>query len=256
MYHHVSPLPGLVTVSPDTFRRQIEWLAHHDYRTVGCDALAGFLAGADLPEKSVVLTFDDGYLDNFVYAHPCLQAVGFKAVLFLVTGWLGDGPARLSAPVHSHSECMQRVGSNRADDVMLRWSEVTAMADAGTFEFHSHTHTHTRWDREIADPTERDRRLEEDLGASRRVLAERLGAASSHLCWPQGYNDAAYRRVAATAGFEHLYTVRKGTCTASTSPDAIPRVVVKDRSGGWFARRLWLYRHPALASAYLGLRGE
>lgn len=257
MYHHVSPAPGLVTIAPATFKAQLEWLDRHGYRTVGCHELARFLAGEALPAKSVMLTFDDGYLDNFTYAHPLLAALGQKAVLFLITGWLGHGPVRTApAMAATHGECAARVKAGHADDVMLRWSEVERMAAAGTFEFHSHTHSHRRWDREIADPAQRAAGLAEDLSLSRASLQSQLGAVSAHLCWPQGYHDADYRRVARAAGFDYLYTVEKGTCTPASAPERLPRVVVKDRADGWFGRRLWLYRHPALTAGYLRLRGD
>ncbi|MFZ2629050.1 MAG: polysaccharide deacetylase family protein [Rugosibacter sp.] len=269
MYHHVSPAPGLVTVSPATFRAQMAWLAAHGYRSAGTQELAAFLAGAPLPDKSVVITFDDGYLDNYLYAHPVLQEFGFRAVLFLITGWLGEGAPRLpvkvgdgdtataAAPaIYSHRACMEKVAAGQADEVMLRWSEVAAMQAAGTFEFHSHTHSHSRWDRLVNDPHERRLRLADDLAASRAALRAHLGGVSGHLCWPQGYFDADYQAVAQAAGFSHLYTTEKGTCTGATLTNRIPRVVVKDRADGWFGRRLWLYRHPALTRAYLGLRGD
>ena len=60
MYHHISPSPGLVTVSPDHFAAQMHWLKRHGYTTLTLDALAGFLAGGPVPDKSVVITFDDG----------------------------------------------------------------------------------------------------------------------------------------------------------------------------------------------------
>lgn len=272
MYHHVSPSPGLVTVSPETFHTQMAWLARHNYRSIGTNDLAAFLAGKPLPEKSVMITFDDGYLDNYLYAHPVLQAFGLKAVLFVITGWLGQGALRDAGHNHSqklgagdtaynprltpsHRICMEKIAAGQADEVMLRWSEVIEMHKAGSFEFHSHTHTHQRWDRLISDPQERRIKLAEDLAASRTALAMHLGSASSHLCWPQGYFDADYEAVAHRAGFTHLYTVNKETCTAKTSISAIPRVVVKDRADGWFGRRLWLYRHPRLTRAYLALRG-
>lgn len=273
MYHHVSPSPGLVTVSPATFHAQMAWLAKHNYRSIGTDDLAAFLAGKPLPEKSVMITFDDGYLDNYLYAHPVLQAFGLKAVLFVITGWLGEGEPRRPShhhsrkvgagetvdhppPTPSHRVCMEKIATGQADEVMLRWSEVAEMHKADSFEFHSHTHTHQRWDRLIDDPQARRIKLAEDLAASRAALATHLGAVSSHLCWPQGYFDAGYQAVAHSAGFTHLYTVNKETCTAKTSVAAIPRVVVKDRADGWFGRRLWLYRHPQLTRAYLALRGS
>ncbi|MDE2584820.1 MAG: polysaccharide deacetylase family protein, partial [Betaproteobacteria bacterium] len=203
MYHHVTPQPGLVTVSPQTFRSHMAWLASHGYRGVGTEALADFLAGRPLPPKSVVITFDDGYLDNYVYAHPVLAEFGLKAVLFLVTGWLGEGPVRpclgQGRPLPetpNHRQCMDRVSAGASDEVMLRWSEVAHMAAAGTFEFHSHTHTHTRWDKLENDPMVRRQRLGQDLQQSREALVNHLGQCSSHLCWPQGYYDDAYVQVA------------------------------------------------------------
>jgi peptidoglycan/xylan/chitin deacetylase (PgdA/CDA1 family) len=263
MYHHVGPNPGLVTVSPQTFRAQMAWLADHGYRSVGCEDLAAFLAGAPLPDKSVLITFDDGYLDNYVHAHPVLREFGLRAAIFLVTGWIGDGPARAHAgsrdPVPAcpdHRRCMEAVAAGEADRVMLRWSEVEAMRAAGSFEFHSHTHTHTRWDRQIAEPAARREALAADLESSRRTLAARLGAASGHLCWPQGYYDGDYQRVAREAGFRYLYTVEKGINRPRSPAGAIRRVVVKDKPGGWFASRLWLYRHPLVGGLYARLRGD
>jgi peptidoglycan/xylan/chitin deacetylase (PgdA/CDA1 family) len=263
MYHHVSPNPGLVTVSPHTFHAHMAWLARHGYRTVGCDDLASFLAGSPLPPKSVLVTFDDGYLDNYVYAHPVLREYGLHAAIFLVTGWIGDGPVR---PHHGgngatpecpdHRQCMEFVVSGECDRAMLRWSEIEAMRAAGTFEFHSHTHTHTRWDKRIAAPPARMEALADDLEKSRTALSTNLGAASAHLCWPQGYHDADYQRVAWDAGFRYLYTVRKGVNRPHSPAEAISRTVVKDKVGPWFATRLWVYRHAAIGGLYARLRGD
>ena len=263
MYHHVSPSPGLVTVSPETFRAHMAWLAAHGYRSVGCDDLAAFLAGDPLPAKSVLITFDDGYLDNYVYAHPALREHGLHAVIFLVTGWIGDGPVR---PHHGgngatpecpdHRRCMESVAAGRSDQVMLRWSEVEAMRAAGTFEFHSHTHTHTRWDQRIAALPERREALAGDLEKSRAALGARLGGASGHLCWPQGYYDDDYRQVARDSGFRYLYTVRKGVNRPHSPAEAIRRIVIKDRVGVWFAARMWTYRHATIGGIYARLRGD
>lgn len=252
MYHHVSPTPGLVTVSPGHFRQHMAGLAEAGYRSIGCDDLEAYLAGRPLPEKSVLITFDDGYLDNYIHAWPVLREFGLKAVIFLVTGWAADGPPRplATAAAHSHSECKARIAAGRADDVILRWSEARAMVESGAAEFHSHTHTHQRWDRLGLAAEARDARLAADLRASRQALAAELGAASEHLCWPQGFFDAGYCRVAKECGFSHLYTTLPGTNTGATPRDAIRRIVVKDRPGAWLASRLRIYRRPWLAAAY------
>ena len=92
MYHHVSPNPGLVTVSPAAFRAQMEALAGAGWRTAGLDEAARFFRGEAVPAKTCVVTFDDGYLDNQVHAAPVLRDCGLAAVIFTVTGWLGEGP--------------------------------------------------------------------------------------------------------------------------------------------------------------------
>lgn len=263
MYHHVSPQPGLVTVSPATFDANMRWLAEHGWTTLSSDAFAGFLAGQPVPDKSVLVTFDDGYLDNWVYAHPVLQRYAQRATLFSITGWLGDGAVRAhdgcGKPLPAtpdHRACKRAVDEGRADEVMMRWSEVEAARAAGTFEFRSHTHSHARWDKICASREEKCERLAADLAASRAMLQQRLGENSDHLCWPQGYFDADYLTVAAAQGYRHLYTVDKALNTRTTSPQAIGRIVTKDRRDAWFARRLQLYRRPLLGRLYLALRGK
>jgi peptidoglycan/xylan/chitin deacetylase (PgdA/CDA1 family) len=257
MYHHVSPKPGLVTVSPATFRAQLEWLKTHGWRTVGCDELCRFLDGESLPARSVLLTFDDGYLDNWVHAHPALVAFGLKAIVFLITGWIGDGSLRgADADCPDHKTCMAAVRAGEQQRVMMNWPEVQAMRAAGTGEFHSHTHSHTRWDKQLPAGSERLAALANDLAQSQRTLTERLGAPSRHLCWPQGYHEPDYFDVAKAAGFDTLYTTEKRVVTPRSDRRRLGRIVVKDRADAWFGRRLKLFASPLLGRAYSALRGR
>jgi peptidoglycan/xylan/chitin deacetylase (PgdA/CDA1 family) len=256
MYHHVSPAPGLVTLSPEIFRDQIATLAKAGWRSIGSAELENFLDGKPLPEKSVMLSFDDGYLDNFIHAHPVLREFGMKAVLFVVTGWIGDGSVRAAADCPDHRECKRRIAAGDTDSVMLRWSEIEQMRAAGTFEFHSHTHSHTRWDQSIADYAQRILALEADLLVSRQTLTARLGIDDRHLCWPQGYYQADYLPVANRLGFRYLYTTRLGTNPASAPVNEVRRIVVKEKGGEWLLRRLRIYASPLLTRIYSLLKGE
>ena len=257
MYHHVCPQPGLVTLSPDAFAQQMAAIAAAGYTSLTAAQFASFLAGGSVPRKSVLITFDDGYLDNYVYAHPVLQRYGLNAVLFLVTGWIGEGPPRPHAGLGDelplcpdHRGCKEAIRSGAADSVMLRWSEVLLMRAAGTFEFHSHTHSHTRWDQLCTDPMAKRQQLNDDLALSRLTMRERLGAASEHLCWPQGYHDSDYREIAQTLGFRYLYTTNSGVNTQATPPEHIFRLVTKERPPSWILNRLRLYSHPWLGQMY------
>lgn len=258
MYHHVSPNPGLVTVSPATFRAQMKTIAAKGYLAVSPDDLLAFLQGrSEPPPKSVLITFDDGYLDNYVHAYPVLRELGLKATVFAVTGWIGDGPARSGElPCPDHKTCMAKVRDGQTDEVMLRWSEIEAMEAAGVMEFHSHTHTHTRWDKQIAEPAARRAALARDLAQSRDTLKERLGREERHLCWPQGYFDPDYVTVATELGFAALYTTRRHVNTRHSSPLDIGRIVTKERTDNWLARRLAIYSSPVLGRLYTALRGE
>lgn len=259
MYHHVSPSNDMITTTPEHFDSQMAWLARAGYTTLDAAGFAGFLRGHTVPERSVLLTFDDGYLDNWVYAHPVLQKYGLHAVLFVITGQLGHGPVRAHAGASralpatpSHRACEAAVEQGDADQVMLRWSEVLAMRDAGTFEFHSHTHTHTRWDHRYAsDPGAKIEHLRADLLASRDTLLAQLGDVSDHLCWPQGYFDEAYLAVARELGFRHLYTTDPvGQNQPGTAPEHIHRIAAKDEPGAWLQRRLRLARSRWLGPLY------
>jgi peptidoglycan/xylan/chitin deacetylase (PgdA/CDA1 family) len=259
MYHHVCP-SGQLAVTPENFDRQIRWLARYGWHSLSGQDFAAYMTGKPVPPKSVVLTFDDGYLDNWVYAHPVLQQHGMTALLFVVTGWVGDGAARPHAgshprsalpPTPDHAACKKAVATQARDDVILRWSEIQDMQAAGSFEVHSHTHTHSRWDQQCATPAEKTERLQQDLERSRQALQQRLGSVSDHLCWPQGYFDDDYLDVAARAGFRHLYTTdARGQNRPGADTRHIYRVAAKNKGGLMFAQRLWLARHPYWGPLY------
>ena len=258
MYHHVSPSPGMITTSPANFESQISGLAKHGYCALSAREFAAFMAGEPVPPKSILITFDDGYLDNWVYAHPVLERYGMKATLFVVTGMIGDGPARpyagqsASLPeTPTHKIAKEYMFSDEPDRVMLRWSEIQAMQDAGTFEFHSHTHTHTRWDLQCATAQQKCERMQEELSLSRAALVKHLGAVSDHFCWPQGYVDADYLRLAHEAGFRHLYTTDAyGQNLPGGQIDHIYRFAVRNRPFPWLAQRTWLAAHPWAGPLY------
>lgn len=266
MYHHVSPHPGLVTVSPQTFEHQMAQLEKSGYTALSADQFLSFLEGeTTAPEKSVLITFDDGYLDNYVHAFPVLQRHGLHAVVFAVTGWIGDGACRphsgeadvASLPdCPNHKQCFQAINDGRADEAMLRWSEIERMEASGVVEIHSHTHSHIRWDQAFPDMGERLAKLEEDLARSRQTLQDRLGKTDRHLCWPWGYFEPGYQDVATRAGFVAQYTVAKGVNQPGSDPRRISRIVVKDRTGNWLSSRLWIYRRPWVGGLYLKLRGQ
>ena len=264
MYHHVSHAPGLVTVSPRTFQTQMTALARAGYTTLSAVQLRDYLSGEQvIPDKSVAITFDDGYLDNYVHAYPVLKALGLHAIIFAVTDWIGEGTPRAFdgggqdfPACLNHSSCKAAIAAGHADTAMLRWSEIEIMEADATMEIHSHSHRHVRWDQCYADRTERLSHVRDDLAASLQTLRQRLGARGYQLCWPWGKFDADYQRVAAELGFAAQYSVDPHPNIAGMGANDIGRFTVKDASAFWLTTRLWLYSRPGIARRYNTVAGK
>ena len=88
MYHSIDNphhLSGIV-VSPHNFRKQLKFFKKHKYNVISLDMLVAALKEKKrLPKKSVVITFDDGYEDNYTNAFPILKEFGFPATIFVIT---------------------------------------------------------------------------------------------------------------------------------------------------------------------------
>lgn len=246
MYHHVTPEGGSLSCSVRNFDSQLKGLVRQGYSTLTAEQFAGFLKGEAVPKKSVVLTFDDGYLNNFVYAHPILKKYKLNALCFLITQHIHEGAVRpvmgsseILPNSYGHYECKQLIADGRADEVMLRWEEVREMQRQGTFSFHSHTHTHIRWDLS-EDAANKNIAIRNDLLLGQEQFKLHLGEVSDHHCWPQGYFDADYARIAQELGFKHLYTTEPyGFNVAQGDPAHIYRIAAKNKSGLWLIQRLW-----------------
>ena len=257
MYHHVTPKGGSLSCSVSNFDSQLKALVSRGYSTLSAEQFAGFLKGEAVPEKSVVLTFDDGYLNNFVYAHPILKKYNLHALMFIITQHMQEGSVRpimgsgeVLPACPGHYECKQLIADGRTDEVMLRWDEVREMQRQGTFSFHSHTHTHNRWDLS-ADAANKNTAIHDDLVQAQEQLSLHLGEVSTHHCWPQGYFDADYVRIAQELGFECLYTTEPYGFNVSRGDAAhIYRIAAKNKGGMWLMQRLWFAKNSRAGRWY------
>ena len=157
MYHYISSWPNPIAVNPDVFEAHLEAMTRAGYRGVGLDEAETYLRdGHELPKGSVLLTFDDGFLDNFVNAWPLLEKHGHKGVVFTVTnkivnedmprpslkdvwsGFLGmDELPQVNAPFRRTGE-----GVRVRRDLFFSWKEARLMEDSGVMAMGAHTHTH------------------------------------------------------------------------------------------------------------------
>lgn len=157
MYHYISSWPNPIAVDPDVFEAHLEGMTKAGYRGVSlAEAEACLREGRSLPEKSVLITFDDGFLDNFVYAWPLLAKHGHKGTIFTVTnkivdrdlprptlddvwsGFLGmDELPQVNTP-HSRT----RDGLRVRTDLFFSWKEARLMENSDIVSIAGHTHTH------------------------------------------------------------------------------------------------------------------
>ncbi len=211
-----------------------------------------------LPRKSFMITFDDGYLDNWFRAWPVLKEYNLHTHIFLITGLIGDGKVRYRQKrEYSHRDCEQLIADNRSDEVMLRCSEVREMRDSGLVEFHLHTHSHKRWDRLSVPRTEQCRLMEEAIMTGKQCLKEKLGYCSPHLCWPAGYYSRDYINLTRELGLSYLYTTeRRMNCPVKGSL-LIGRISTKEREYcGWLKRCLFIISRHFSLHYWLFIRGQ
>ena len=121
MYHEIAcrqDTASRLAVTPDAFASQLGYLREEGFTTISVAELASALAGelGRLPERPVVITFDDGFADFHGAALPVLLRYGFSATVFVTTGWIADaGP--------------HAVGNRPGR--MLSWSQIREAAEAG-----------------------------------------------------------------------------------------------------------------------------
>ena len=127
MYHSVLKDPkrtGLYVVTPDRLREDLLYLKAKGYSTVTAADLMAYVQGGTLPEKPVMITFDDGHYNNLTYALPLLQELDMKAVVSVV--------GRYTKEYSDHPD-------PNPNYAYLSWADVSALADSGHVEIGSHS---------------------------------------------------------------------------------------------------------------------
>lgn len=258
MYHHVNPEGDFINIKPLIFEKQIRFLKRHGFTALHTDELLMILKGQkQSPKKPVMITFDDGWLDNWQFAFPILKKYDMKAVIFVITSLISEGGKRnrfdegnlVSLP--SHEECHRMIEAGRGSEVMLSWDEVREMEASGLIDIQSHTHTHQKWDKLYTDSNKQTEVLSEDLRLSKKIVEERLGKQCKALCWPWGRYNSAYIDMAKSAGYELLFTTEKGTNTVDSDPFKIKRLVIGNMSGLSFRKKMFIHSSGRLSEMYL-----
>ena len=223
MYHMIrDALPGgrfnKLRVSPARFERQLAHLADNGWTFAFLSELAG-----PLPAKTVVLTFDDGYRDNYLAADPLLDKYGAKATLFLVVDRFDRDWSRLKKAHHDSGELMA--------EPKLADNEVRAMLASGRWELGAHTHTHAPL------PSLSEAARTEEIAGSKAALEDAFGVHVCSFAYPFGIFGAADVAAARAAGYRFAVTTQGGVSAIGGDDVLLLKRVKVSGKDGLFAFR-------------------
>jgi peptidoglycan/xylan/chitin deacetylase (PgdA/CDA1 family) len=189
-----APYPELYVARPD-FHRQMNWLDANGYEAVTLEAVEdAWFRGGGLPDKPVVLSFDDGYRPQFTFALPELRKHGWPGLLNL-----------------------------KAEGSDLYTSNVEAMIAAG-WELAAHTIHHL--DLTTLDAAQ----LQEEVAGSREILRREYGVAVANFCYPAGQFDDTVIAAVKAAGYTGATTEIPGYATRE-APDELARFEILGSTG-------------------------
>lgn len=220
-YHRVNDVnKNYLTVRPSDFEAQMKLLADAGYRTVG---LADLLEGTPGP-KSVVITFDDGYEDNYLHAFRAMKKYGFAATIFCVAAKVGT-PDYLSV------------------------AQIQEMRRAG-FEFGSHTITHPN----LKTISLAEKRRE--IGDSKAMLEKMLGAGVDYFCYPFGQYDEEAWKIVKESGYKAACCNAPGAAGRIENPYLLKRTEIANTDTLWDFKKKLAGAYDLMHQALHLLRGR
>ncbi len=206
MYHSVDQnwRESKLSVSPESFRRQMEFLIKNKYNIVSLQKLKQLQeSGKSIPHKTVTITFDDGYENNYINAFGVLKEHNIPAAIFVVLNKIG------------------RSG-------YLTWPQIEEMAK-NNIEIGSHTLS------ECYLPAVDDKvQLKREIHDSRRILKERISQAGDFIAYCSGGFNANIRQIVIDAGYDGACATNPGKDYPDDDIYAIKRLRISRTSDNLF----------------------
>lgn len=195
------------------FIKQLEYLRQNGYEFINPEIIYQAKQGkASLPEKAVLLTFDDGYLSFYHFVFPLLKLYRIPAVISIATSWIEQPNKKISQQ-------------------LMSWKQIKEVIDSGLVFISSHTHD---LHKEIVynsagnvgpasslfkyDPEKKNyeneeifgKRISADLAESLRIIQHKTGKKTYLLTWPYGEFNKLALQAAQKLGFEIIFTLENG----------------------------------------------
>lgn len=184
-------------VTADAFEKQLRYLLEHGYSTISFQELAkAWHEHRPLPPKPVIISIDDGYMNNYTIAYPLLKKYKMKASIFLTTKMIG------------------------ADANHFGWPEIREMEGSGLVTFEAHGVSHQN----LTKISEEHARRE--LVDAKRVLEEKLEHPVVAYSYPGGYNNAKIRQMVEEAGYFFGTVGKGGYASMSQGAYELQRIIV------------------------------
>lgn len=260
-YHRILPHPHPDALSIDVFERQLDFILERFEMLTPEEAL-GFISGKlKKPNgRYAMLSFDDGWLDNWLFATPILKKRGLKAALALSAGFLHDGEVRTVEGVPAEIVERRNLDAEKmapGGDTLcyLTRSEVRAMHDSGCWSIEAHGTKHIKNDRGISSvaaagtgvsPEEFEASLRADLRNCIEEITAITGRVPRMMFWPWGHYSDASVRIVKEEGFSAQFTTAKGSVEFADKRDILPRL---NAAANWkkFKRNTFIFCRPWLA---------
>lgn len=211
-YHMINDEdPDIYAVSKADFEKQMRFLAEHGYQAISLAQMMDGLNGKiQLPAKPIVITFDDGYIDNYTDALPVMERYGMKGTVFMIAGQVGE-PG------------------------FLTWQQLRDMQNRNV-EIGSHTVNH------IALSEAASEQRETELVQAKAILEQQLGSKVEFLAYPFGQYDKEIFSVLEHSGYRGACTGKAGLNLENTNPYSLKRINMPKPKLGLFEFRVRLLR--------------
>lgn len=168
-YHSIDNSGSVISTSPEKFRSQMQYLSDSSCNVISLNEIATSIREKQpFPPRSLAITFDDGFKNNYDIAYPILKEYEFKATIFPVTDYCGRNNQWHGQP--AEIPVLE----------IMNWDEVIEMANNG-IDFGAHTVNHPNLTKLTYD------KAEEEITRSKSILEKRIGKTPHFFAYPYGY---------------------------------------------------------------------